>query len=190
MRRRFPGPGALFSEHLSYTWQLVPTPSGLADTTSRAGFASRRVVPCLHQYGPVLRHARHQPLVRNDPSLCRARTQSNSVMGIRKTYPWTSGGSRRHPAARLDVSTASVHIDRTRTEMEGSNPRRLDTLFKPRRLPGGDRTLFARHHKVRRLGAIGGYVGSGREFTLQLFFPSLLFRHNETVAYHPGGLGT
>ena len=106
------------------------------------------------------------------------------------TYPWTSGGPGRHPAARMDVSTASVHLDRTRPEMEESNPCRLDTPFKPRRLPGGGRNLFTRFHKVRRLGAIGGYVGSGREFTLQLFFPSLRFRHTETVAYHPGGLGT
>ena len=74
--------------------------------------------------------------------------------------------------------------------MEESNPCRLDTLFKPRRLPGGDRTLFARFHKIRRVGAIGGSVGSGREFTLLLSFPSLRFRHTETVAYHPGGLGT
>ena len=71
----------------------------------------------------------------------------------------------------MDVSTASVHLDRTRTEMEESNPCRLDTLFKPRRLPGGDRTLFARFHKIRRVGAIGGSVGSGREFTLHLPFP-------------------
>ena len=103
------------------------------------------------------------------------------------TYPWTSGGPGRHPAARLDVSNASVHLDRTRTEMEESNPCRLDTLFKPRRLPGGDRTLFARFHKIRRVGAIGGSVGSGREFTLH-FFPFLLFRYTGTVAYHPGGL--
>jgi hypothetical protein len=106
------------------------------------------------------------------------------------TYPWTSGGPGRHPAARLDVSTASFHLDRTRPEMKEFNPRRLDTPFKPRRLPGGGRNLFTRFHKVRRLGAIGGYVGSGREFTLQLFLPSLRFRHTETVAYHPGGLGT
>ena len=71
----------------------------------------------------------------------------------------------------MDVSTASVHLDRTRTEMEESNPCRLDTLFKPRRLPGGDRTLFARFHKIRRVGAIGGSVGSGREFTLHFLFP-------------------
>jgi hypothetical protein len=71
----------------------------------------------------------------------------------------------------MDVSTASVHLDRTQTEMGGSNPRRLDTLFKPRRLPGRDRTLFVRFHKIRRIGAIGGSVGSGREFTLQLPFP-------------------
>ena len=84
------------------------------------------------------------------------------------TYPWTSGGPGRHPAARLDVSNASVHLDRTRPEMEEFNPRRLDTPFKPRRLPGGGRNLFTRSHKVRRLGATGGYVGSGRESTLQL----------------------
>ncbi len=71
----------------------------------------------------------------------------------------------------MDVSTASIHIDRTQTKMGGSNQRRLDTLFKPRRLPGGDRTLFARFHKIRRVGAIGGSVGSGREFTLHFLFP-------------------
>ena len=71
--------------------------------------------------------------------------------------------------------------------MEEFNPRRLDTPFKPRRLPGGGRNLLTRFHKVRRLGAIGGYVGSGREFTLQLS-PLYVFRHTATVAYHPGGL--
>ncbi len=88
--------------------------------------------------------------------------------------------------------------------MEEFNPRRLDNPFKPRRLPGGGCNLFTRshkvrrvgatggyvpYHKVRRLGATGGYVGSGREFTLQLS-PLYVFRHTATVAYHPGGLGT
>jgi hypothetical protein len=51
--------------------------------------------------------------------------------------------------------------------------------------------VFARFHKIRlRDGAIGGSVGSGREFTLHFVFLFLLFRHNKTIAYHPGGLQT
>jgi hypothetical protein len=60
MHCRFPGPGALFSEHLSYTWQLVPTQSGQADTTSCAGSASRMVVPCctsMTQFCATLEHS-------------------------------------------------------------------------------------------------------------------------------------
>ena len=56
--------------------------------------------------------------------------------------------------------------------------------------PGGDRTLSARFHKIRRHdGAIGGSVGSGREFTLHFSSLSTL-QTNGTVAYHQGGLRT
>ena len=37
--------------------------------------------------------------------------------------------------------------------------------------PGTDRTLFTHFHKIRRVGAIGGSVGSGREFTLNFLYP-------------------
>jgi hypothetical protein len=143
-----------------------------ADTTAPCRLRLAMGCTLMHQYDPLLRRAQAQ--------LAGHGRWDDLTLGR-----WHSPTSSSSDGCEHRISPSRPETNRNSWS---SRPCRSDTLLKPCRLHlAGIVTLFAHFHKICREGAIGGSVGSGREITLH-FFSSLLFRHNGTVAYHPGGL--
>ena len=100
----------------------TPTSSSLAGMSDPKPVQADTTAPCRPRLamGCTLMHQMSR--------ICAALEHSLLIIGIGKIYSWTDG-THRLPAARMDVSTASVHLDQTRPIIVGAPALGGGTLY-------------------------------------------------------------